>query len=318
MNRIKVAFFGTSDRSVPILNALHKDKTFELSLCVTKSDTVVGRHQEHRETQVKTWAIENHVMTIATPNLKGAQLGTLVEQFKTSEIEYAVVADFSFMIPYHLIEFFAGKLINIHFSLLPLYRGASPVQAAILNGDDTTGITYLLVDKKMDTGKIIHQIGYKMAGNETSGQLYSILFDLAAENLPYMLEQYHNGNLTPREQDESKATYTFSTSHKESTFIYKEDAQINWKATVKTIERLVRAYNPWPIAWTKLKELEGNKKLANPKIKLKPTVNSALKVKVYTASITENNLLMINELQIEGKNKMGWKAFENGYVTQTH
>lgn len=310
----RIAFFGTSDRSLPLLESLNSN--FDLVLCVTKRDTKVGRHQELRETEVKKWAKVNHIMTISVSSLKGAELEAVIEQLKSSNVEYGVVADFSFIIPYQLIELFDGKLINIHFSLLPLYRGASPVQFTILNGDQTTGITYHLIDKKMDSGRIIHQIGYKLANNEMSGQLYNILFELASKNLAYVIKEFHEGQMKPRAQDENLATYTYSPSHPESTFIYKEDAKINWKGDNKKIESAVRAFNPWPIEWTAVGELENNKKLWLPKLKLREGIDKKLKIKVYKAGLIENGKLELKEVQLEGKNKVDWKTFENGYVEQ--
>jgi methionyl-tRNA formyltransferase len=314
MNKIKVVFFGTSDRSTPILEALKNN--FDLVLCVTKKDTQVGRHMELKETGVKIWAKENGVKVLSISSLKGMELEDLIEQLKGSNVEFGLVADFSFIVPLQLIEFFQGKLINIHFSLLPSYRGACPVQFAILNGDDTTGITYYLMDRKMDTGKIIHQIGYKMAGNETSGQLYSVLFGLAAENLPKVINEYKSGLLVPRVQDEDKATYTYSPTHPDHTFIYKEDAQINWKKPAGQIERAVRAFNPWPICWTTAGELENNKKLWAQKLTLKTTADKKARVKLFSVEVTGDKKDKINiyELQPEGKNKMTWESFENGYV----
>lgn len=313
--KLRIAFFGTSDRSIPILEVLKNN--FDLVLCVTKRDTKVGRHQELRETEVKKWAKENHVMTMSISNLKGAELEAIVEQLKSSNVEYGVVADFSFIIPYQLIELLDGKLINIHFSLLPLHRGASPVQFAIANGDKTTGVTYHLIDKKMDGGKIIHQIGYKLADNETSGHLYNVLFDVASENLPYVINSFHEGQMRPRLQDENAATYTYSLSHPQNTFIYKEDAQINWKNDTKKIERLIRALDPWPIVWTSVGELENNKKLWLPKIKLREGTDKKLKIKVFKASLTDEGKLELIEIQLEGKNRVDWKAFENGYTVQS-
>ncbi len=312
MSNLKVAFFGTSDRSIAILEALKSN--FTLSLCVTKSDVNVGRHQEKKETGVKTWAKINHVKHITIGSLKGLELEDVIEQLKNSNVDYILVADFSFIIPEKLLEQFPGKFINIHFSLLPKYRGASPVQFAILHGDDTSGITYHIVVRKMDAGDIIHQIGYKMSNNETSGFLYDTLFQLAARELPEVVNKYHLGQLPLRPQDESEASYTLSHSHPDSTFIYKEDAQIDWKQEASQIDRAIRAFNPWPISWTTLSQLENNKKLWNPKLTIRDGVDKTKKVKVYQASVTEQNTLEIQQLQLEGKGKVTWKEFENGYL----
>ncbi len=309
--KLNVVFFGTSDRSISILKALKE--SFNLLLCVTKTDTVVGRNQEKRETAVKKWAIKNSIKFAEVSSLKDKDLEQVAKQIEKLKPDFGVVTDFSYIIPPEIIKIFDTKLINIHFSLLPKYRGASPVQFSILNADKMTGITFYIVDERMDTGNIISQIGYKMCGKETSGELYDILFKIAAGKLPEILEKYSLSQITPLPQDKESATYTFSKTHPKSTFIYKEDAQINWDQKPEEIERMIRAFNPWPIAWSYLKDLEKTKFLSDGKISMKKTVNKNLKVKIYSSDVVEEKL-SIKELQIEGKNKMTWEDFKNGYL----
>ena len=299
---MNIAFFGTSDRSTPILESLKKN--FDLTLCITKTDSLVGRKQELHETEVKKWAKENKVDFVQVDTLKNDDLKKVIETLKKHNITYGVVADFSLIIPEELINHFQ-LLLNIHFSLLPKYRGASPVQFAILNGENTTGITYHMVDKGMDTGKVLATVEYNMYQKHTSGELYDILFKIAAENLPGVIKNYENGAAIPTEQDSTKATYTYSPSHPKSTFIYKEDAQINWSKSPDEIERAALSYNPWPIAWTTLAQFENSPVMLGAGLKLRASTNKELKLKIYRLDPVE--------LQIEGKNKTDWKTFINGY-----
>lgn len=308
-NIIKVVFFGTSDRSLPILNSLKE--SFDLVLCVTKSNTIVGRKKIVRETEVKKWAKQNKVELITVDSLKGTDLEHLLNIIDKHKPHIGVVADFSFMIPKPIIDLFNGNIINIHFSLLPKYRGASPVQHAILNGDEYTGVTFYLLNEKMDEGNILTQYEYKIDSEITSGELYSTLFKLSAERLPQTIVNFLNGNIKPRIQDHNKATYTISKSNPKHTFIFKEDALIDWSESAEKIHRTVRAFDPWPIAWTHLEDLEKTD-LISEKIKLKENVNKKLKVKIFKSSI-ESGKLKINQLQVEGKNKSDWKSFTNGY-----
>ena len=308
-NTTKIVFFGTSDRSLPILNSL-KDN-FNLFLCVTKSDTVVGRKKITRETEVKKWGAENNIEVITVDSLKGQDLEHLLETFAKHKPDIGVVADFSFMIPKSVIDAFNGNIINIHFSLLPKYRGASPVQHAIMNGDEFTGVTYYLLNEKMDEGDILSQFEYKIDSEITSGELYSILFKLSAEKLPQTINNFLKGNITPVKQDHSKATYTISKTDPKHTFIRKEDALIDWSESVEKIHREIRAYNPWPISWTYLEDLEKTD-LLSEKIILKSSINKKLKVKIYSSNIKDGKL-NINQLQVEGKNKTDWVSFVNGY-----
>ena len=310
MKSIKVIFFGTSDRSVPILESIKNN--FDLILCITKKDTKVGRKQVVRETQVKKWAKEESVPFLEISSLKNEDLELVSKKIDELKPDYGVVADFGYIIPKKIIDLLKNKIINVHFSLLPKYRGASPVQFAILNGDKTTGVTYYILDEKMDTGDIISQIEYKIDSNITSGELYEKLFQISAEKLPNVIEKFNSGNLNVTKQDDKKVTYTFSISHPKNTYVFKEDARIDWDLTAKKIERMVRAYNPWPIAWTTLGDLEKAKVLSE-NIFLKELTNKNLKVKIFRTHL-EDNKLKIDELQIEGKNKISWDEFRNGYL----
>ena len=191
MTTTKIAFFGTSDRSVPILESL-KDN-FDLVLCVTKEDVLIGRHQTPKEVEVKRWAKENRVNFVTINESPKKEARRIIEQIKSSEVEIGVVADFGFIIPKEILDIFPKGIINIHFSLLPKYRGASPVQFAILNGDAQTGITYQLMEKTLDTGPIVDQITYKLNGKEASGELYRRLFNLSADYLPKVIKNYLDG-----------------------------------------------------------------------------------------------------------------------------
>ena len=307
---MKIAFFGTSERSLPILNSLKSN--FDLVLCITKKDQKIGRKQELKECAVKTWAKNKEIDFVEIDNLRDSDLKKVLSAIKKKKIDYGIVCDFSVIIPEEIIQVFGKNLINIHFSLLPKYRGASPVQFAILNGDKNTGITFHVVDTKLDHGEILHQIVYTMDQTETSGELYATLFKISSEKLPEVLKNYSEGTITPLAQEENEATYTYSPNHLTSTFIYKEDAEINWKEKPEVIERRIRAFNPWPISWTTIGEIESARNLST-KIKLKPHIDRDLKVKIYKSELIEGKLKIL-DLQVEGKNRMAWKAFENGYL----
>jgi|GEM_PF-851661 len=305
-----IAFFGTSDRSVPILESLKNN--FNLVLCVTKKDSLVGRKQEVRQTAVKKWAIENKIAFVEVDTLKGEECNLVLKALKEKHVGYGVVADFSLMIPSSIISTYKNKLINIHFSILPKYRGASPVQFALLNGDKITGITYLLVDNGLDNGAIIDIVEYKINTKPTAGELYELLFQIAAEKLPDILNKYFAGEIKPKLQDESMASYTYSRFQPKRTFIFKEDSQIDWTKSAEEIERAVLAFNPWPIAWTTLAQLELAPNLHAGRFVLKPELNRDLKVKIYNSKVTGDKLEILT-LQIEGKSKCTWNDFKNGY-----
>jgi len=306
---MKIAFFGTSDRSIPILNRLN-DK-FELALCLTKNDTLVGRNQEVRETAVKTWAKERNIDHLCLKSLK-EEAKDVIRALNKHQIGLGVVADFSFIIPAEIIAVPKYGLINVHFSQLPKLRGASPVQHAIIQGLTETGITFYLMDKHMDTGDILLSLPHPISPADTSQTLYAKLFDLAAEKLPQVINDYLSGKIIPQPQVEAEATYCYSDAHPKSTFVFKEDAKINWRENTNLIERKIRAFFPWPVAWTILGELADNHKLAS-QIKLKPSAYPNLRVRIISGEL-ENEKLKIKRLQVEGKKEVDWMSFINGYA----
>ena len=308
---IKIVFFGTSDRSVPILESLKIN--FSLVLCVTKEDVVVGRHQTPKEVEVKRWAKENGVKFVTINESLKKEAQKIIEQIKCSGAVLGVVADFGFIIPQEILAIFPQGLINIHFSLLPKYRGASPVQFAISNGDAQTGITYQLMEKTLDTGPIVDQITYKLIGTETSGELYKTLFNLSAKHLPKIINDYLDGKTTPKAQNETQASYTYSPTHPSATYIFKEDARINWNDDVKKIDACIRAYNPWPTAWTTLGEMQKAKDKIIGFTHIKDSKNASKVAKIYEVK-TLDNKVAIEKIQPESGKILSWEQFKNGYL----
>jgi len=310
----KIIFFSTSDRSLPILESV-KDN-FNLIFCVTKKNSKIGRYQIEKETEVKRWCKKNKVDFIEVSCLKGEDLEYLSQRIKKADPDYGIVADFGFIIPQQVIKSIKGGIINVHFSLLPKYRGASPVQHAILNGDKKTGVTFYLLDKNMDTGDIITQIEYKIDSKYTSDELYKILFQISAEKLPEIIKKYSEGKIIPIKQDENLATYTISKTNPKSTLISREDALIDWNENPEKIERAIRAFYPWPIAWTYLRDME-KAEIFPEKVELKDHINKNLRVKIFKSHLDDGKL-KIDEIQVEGKNKMNWESFKNGYLKKTN
>lgn len=267
----------------------------------------VGRKKELKPTAVKTWAQDNRVQTLTIGDMSPATTAQIQDEILSKNIELCVIADFSFMLPEEIITSPKYGFINIHFSLLPHYRGASPVQFTILNREKKTGITYQQMAKEMDAGKIISQSNYKLKGTETTQVLYDLLFEKAGTEISGVIDSYiSNNKLT--EQDPTKITYTYSPTHPKSTRIFKEDAMIDWNKTPEEIDAMVRAFDPWPIAWTTLDEI--SEYTGKPLSKGKDGTNT---VKIFETKVSEDSL-QIKTLQVAGKNKVSWKDFENGYL----
>lgn len=303
------AFFGTSDKSRPILDSLYTNTN--LTLCVTKTDRIVGRKKEIKPTVVKEWAKEKNIELLEIDKMDSETRQNIISKLKEHKIDVGIVADFSYLIHQEIISTPLKGLINIHFSKLPKYRGASPVQHTILNGESVTAITFMLMSKGMDEGDILKQVDVKLTGNETSAQLYEIMFQIAGEVLPEVINDYINGKIQPKPQDHALATYCLSKTNPKSTLIDKEDAKIDWNKPHVQIERFIRAFNPWPVAWTTLQDINTANIFAGKT--LKQNKDKSLKVKIYEATINENGSLSPTKLQVQGGNILNIKEFLNGY-----
>ena len=201
---MRIIFFGSSQYCLPILNVLINN--FNLKGIITASDKQVGRKQILSPSPVKQFAL-SHNLQYFTPSDKN-QLLTLYNKLNSLNIDLFVVADYGMIIPEKIFSLPRHKTINIHFSRLPEYRGPSPVQYTILNGEKSAWISFMLMAKDLDTGDILKQIEFSLQGNETSGSLYTDLFNIAADNLVGVINDYIKGELKPIPQDHTKATFT--------------------------------------------------------------------------------------------------------------
>lgn len=206
----------------------------------------------------------------------------ITQEIKKLKPDLGVVADFGLIIPQGLIDVFPKGILNIHPSLLPKYRGPTPIQTALLSGDKKTGISIIKIDEQMDHGPIVYQEEYEIAPDDYSDKLYIRLFANASEILPGVLRKY-SANKTPLiEQDDKKATYTKQLT--------KEDGYINLQnpPEKRKLRRMINALNPWPGVWTRLR------------------LNSGGQAKIV-------KFLPDNKIHVEGKRPMSYKDFINGY-----
>lgn len=210
---------------------------------------------------------------------------------KTSPADVYLVAEFGQIIPPSILKIPRFGCLGIHPSLLPYYRGPTPVQAALLAGDRKTGITIIKMDEKIDHGPIIAQFKEKINQNDTAESLYQGLFSASGEVLVTILPAWVEGRITPRPQNHRLATYTSKLT--------RDDGQINWSQTDPQIERFIRAMTSWPGAFTNLKLKMKNKK-------------STKRLKILKAHL-ENKKLILDQVQLEGKKPVSWKQFQEGY-----
>lgn len=269
---LKIIFFGTPDYVLPILKLLAKHH--EIVAVVTQPPKPVGRDQFITYSPVDVWAYKRRVPVFCDFNKP------------LPEAEMGVLAAYGKIIPPKIIGGFKFGILNIHPSLLPKYRGASPIQSVIMAGDNKTGVTIIRLDEKMDHGPIITQFKEEIAPNDTNESLCQRLFERSAEVLIQLIPAYISGKITPKIQDEAQATFT--------KILHKEDGFIDLsKSSPAEAERFIRAMTPWPGAWTYI----------NPEHK---------RLKLLKAHL-DGEKLILDEVQLEGKNPVAWKQFKEAY-----
>lgn len=238
MTSLNIVFAGTPEFALPCLDALAGSK-HHLRAVYTQPDRPAGRGRKVQTSAVKDWAIA-HAIPVAQPlNFKDDES---VKALAALQPDVLIVIAYGLILPQKVLNIPKLGCINVHASLLPRWRGASPIQQAILYGDDQSGVTIMQMDAGMDTGDALYEVSCPIENHDTASTLHDKLAGLSAEPLLLTLDALVNGTAHPKPQDNSQATYAGK--------INKDDAAINWNQSAAEIDRLIRAFNPWPIAFT--------------------------------------------------------------------
>lgn len=279
--KLPIVFFGSSAYVLPIIETLNAH--FDLKLVVTT---------EQKPTDaVLAYCLKHEIAVLSTNTLKTDEIEI---QLRDIDAPIAVVASFGLLIPEEIIEIFPKGIVNIHPSYLPYYRGATPIQSAIANGDTETAISIMVIDTELDHGPLLSQLPLEISAEDTAESLYIKAFKLGAEKLVDILPAYVAGTIESREQDHAKATYTPRHLTRESGFIDIQNPPAN-------TANLVRAYSPWPGVWTKI-TINGQEKI----LKLLPNTNRHPELD----SGSQINTILF---QVEGKKPVSKKDLLNGY-----
>lgn len=235
---MKIIFAGTPEFAVPVLEALHESQ-HQIVAVYTQPDRPAGRGRQLTPSPVKAFALANQLDVYQPLHFNDqAQL----QQLHDLQADVMVVVGYGILLPVTVLNTPVYGCINIHPSLLPKWRGPTPIQYALLHGDSVVGVSIMQLTKRMDAGPIYVQEQYTLQGDETSGQLYEQLFCWGSELLMGVLDSILLDQMQPLAQNETEATYTYK--------IKKADAKIDWQHSAEVIARQVRAYNPWPVAFT--------------------------------------------------------------------
>ena len=297
MQKVKAAFFGTQDFAATILQGLLDSDIVSVEMVFTQPDRKTGRKQIIEESPVKKLAKKYNIKIEQPETLKNSEIDL-------SGFELGVVAQYGLIIPKYIIDSFPKGMINVHGSILPKYRGASPIQAALVNGEKETGITIMIMDEKMDHGPILSQKSVSIDQDDTYTTLASKMAVEGQILLLNTLPEWLNGHLKAQPQDESQATFT--------KLLTKEDGLVDFHKTNDEIYNQYRGLTPWPGVWC----MRNDKRLKLLKIA------KSDKTLPVGETFTENKRIFIGcdkgsievlELQLEGKVIMDACTFLNGY-----
>lgn len=299
---MKVLFMGTPDFAVSTLKEIIQSG-HEVIGVVTQPDKVKGRGGKVSFPAVKEAALEHNLTVYQPVKVREPEF---IQKVRELNPEVIVVAAFGQILPKELLDIPPYGCINVHASLLPKYRGAAPIQAAIINGEKETGITIMHMDVGLDTGDMILQERVPILENDTGGSLHDKLADLGAKLLVKALDQLKDGTALRIPQDDAKATYV--------KMLDKEMGNIDFNKPAHYIERLIRGLNPWPTAYTKLngKTLKfwSARVIEYPADKKPGEVVEVNKDSFVV--MTGKDALKILEVQLEGKRRLSCDAFLRG------
>lgn len=295
---VSIAFLGTPNFALPSLNAL--SKAYHIGLAVT------APHDPKKGVSAVARRAEELGLLCAAPAKITPSL------FANTEFDFFVIAAYGKMLPHEILAIPSRGVLNIHPSLLPRYRGPSPVQSAILAGDNESGLTIMLTDEKMDHGPILAHQKIPIEKKETSISLTEKLADVGGGLIVRVIADYLAGTITPSPQNHENASFT--------KLLRKNDGKIDWQKNAEYIERLIRAYLLWPTAWTYFKTAK-----STPRIKLlSADIGEAHENTITPGHIqikggdlfvaASDRFLNITKLQPEGKNTMSGREFIRGYI----
>lgn len=299
---MRIIFMGTPDFSVGTLKAL-KEAGHDIVLAVTQPDKPKGRGKTVQFTPVKEAAVE---MGIEVYQPRRVREPECVEYLRKYNPDLIVVVAFGQILPKEILDMPKYCCVNVHASLLPKYRGAAPIQWAVINGEKISGVTTMRMDEGLDTGDMIMKEEVVLAEDETAGSLFEKLSVTGAQLCVRTVEAIENGTAVYTPQDHSAATHT--------TMIRKQFGKIDWTMPAGQIECLVRGLNPWPSAYTKL----DGKTMKIWKAAVLPEDTDAAAGTVASVSKTEISVqtgkgqLVLQEVQLEGKKRMDCGAFLRG------
>lgn len=306
MRDLRIVFMGTPDFAVHTLKTII-EAGYDVAGVITAPDKPAGRGRKLQESAVKKYAVEQNLKVLQPTNLKAEDF---LQELKSLNANLQVVVAFR-MLPEVVWKMPEFGTFNLHASLLPQYRGAAPINWAIINGETETGVSTFFIDEQIDTGEMIMQERVDIAPTETAGSLHDKLMIKGAELVLKTLDAISRDAVTTTSQKEAgdlKPAYKFT----------RENTRINWNWSVDRIYNFIRGLNPYPTAWTQL--VNGREELMMKiyDCEIRPVQHEQPIGKIIVEDknvkiAVENSFLLLKEIQLPGKRKMPVKDLLNGY-----
>jgi len=306
---MNIVFMGTPDFAVPSLKSLIESK-YNVATVITQTDKPKGRKSQLCTPPVKNIALDSGLKIVQPENVNDK---IIIEKLKEINPDVITVVAFGQMISPEILDLPRYKCINIHASLLPKYRGAAPINWALINGEEEAGVTSIILQEKMDAGKMITQKSIRIGPDETAGELNNRLSILGAEVLMDSLKQIETGAAKYTLQDEKLVTYAPK--------LKKKDGLVNWNHSTEEVHNFVRGMNPWPTAYTTLIRNTSEERiiiLETEKDTPSDTETNKIPGTIIDISdrgikvATKNGCIWIKEVKPEGKQSMSAVAFSRG------
>lgn len=281
-----------------------------MALVVTQPDKPKGRGGKMQYTPVKEVAVAHNIPVYQPKRIREPEC---IEELRKYNADIMVVIAFGQILPKEILEMTPYGCVNVHASLLPSYRGAAPIQWAVINGEKVSGVTTMQMNEGLDTGDMLLKVEIPLDEKETGGSLHDKLAEAGARLCVETLDALKAGTVTPEKQGDSPTAY--------AKMLDKHMGKIDWKMSAKEIERLIRGLNPWPSAYTRWNENDKGMKIWEAEVaegqtdKAAGTVVEVAKDGFFVQ--TGDGLLKITALQIPGKKRMDAAAFLRGYQMET-
>ena len=308
MSSLTIVFAGTPEFGLPCLDALLQSK-HQLKAIYTQPDRPAGRGRKMQASAVKEWALGQNISVYQPLNFKGPEA---VAELAALKPDLMIVIAYGLILPSAVLAIPRLGCVNVHASLLPRWRGASPIQQAVLHGDTHSGVTIMQMDVGLDTGAMLSKVECTILPSDTAGSLHHKLAELSAGPLLETIDLLACGKAHPTAQDNALATYASK--------INKEDARIDWHNSAMVIDRQVRAFNPWPIAYTSL----GADTLRIHQAQVVTTSSDASPGTVLRLDkkgmlvATKSDSLLIEKIQFAGAKSISVADWLNSGKTQLH